>query len=46
MVCVSVADARGEREDRTVQLPGDRAMVRERTMTVALHLLRRLLLRT
>ena len=46
MVCVSVADARGEREDRTVQLPGDRAMVRERTTTVAMHLLRRLLLRT
>ena len=46
MVCVSVADTRGEREDRTVQLPGDRAMVRERTTTVALHLLRRLLLRT
>jgi nicotinamide-nucleotide amidase len=46
MVCVSVADARGEREDSTVQLPGDRAMVRERTTTVVLHLLRRLLLRT
>ena len=28
-----------------VQLPGDRAMVRERTTTVAMHLLRRLLLR-
>ena len=46
MVCVSVAGADGEREDRTVQLPGDRTMVRERTTTVALHLLRRLLLRT
>jgi nicotinamide-nucleotide amidase len=46
MVCVSVAAAGGEREDRTVQLPGDRAMVRERTTTVALHLLRRLLLRS
>jgi nicotinamide-nucleotide amidase len=45
MVCISVAHADGEREDRTVQLPGDRAMVRERTTTVALHLLRRLLLR-
>ena len=32
-------------EDRTVQLPGDRAMIRERTTTVAMHLLRRLLLR-
>ena len=45
MVCISVAHAGGEREDRTVQLPGDRAMVRERTTTVAMHLLRRLLLR-
>jgi nicotinamide-nucleotide amidase len=45
MVCISVAHADGEREDRTVQLPGDRAMVRERTTTVAMHLLRRLLLR-
>jgi nicotinamide-nucleotide amidase len=44
-VCVSVAHAGGEREDRTVRLPGDRAMVRERTTTVAMHLLRRLLLR-
>jgi nicotinamide-nucleotide amidase len=45
MVCLSVARAEGERLDRTVQLPGDRAMVRERTTTVAMHLLRRLLLR-
>jgi nicotinamide-nucleotide amidase len=45
MVCISVADAGGEREDRTVQLPGDRGMVRERSTTVAMHLLRRLLLR-
>ena len=45
MVCLSVAHAEGEREDRTVQLPGDRAMVRERATTVAMHLLRRLLLR-
>lgn len=45
MVCLSVAHAGGERIDRTVRLPGDRAMVRERTTTVAMHLLRRLLLR-
>jgi nicotinamide-nucleotide amidase len=44
-VCVSVAHAGDEREDRVVQLPGDRALVRERTTTVAMHLLRRLLLR-
>ena len=43
MVCVSVAEAGGGRLDRTVQLPGDRAMVRERTTTVVMHLLRRLL---
>ncbi len=45
MVCLSVADLGGERIDRTVQLPGDRAIVRERTTTVAMHLLRELLLR-
>ena len=44
MVCLSVAQAGGARLDRTVQLPGDRAMVRERTTTVVMHLLRRLLL--
>ena len=44
LVCLSVAHAGGERIDRTVQLPGDRAAIRERTTTVALHLLRRLLL--
>jgi len=43
MVCLSVAEAGGGRLDRTVQLPGDRAMVRERTTTVVMHLLRRLL---
>jgi nicotinamide-nucleotide amidase len=43
-VCLSVAHAGGERIDRAVRLPGDRAMVRERTTTVAMHLLRRLLL--
>jgi nicotinamide-nucleotide amidase len=41
-VCLSVAAA-GERLDRTVRLPGDRALVRERTTTVTMHLLRRLL---
>ena len=45
LVCFSVADVRGERADRTLQLPGDRGQVRERATTVALHLLRRLLLR-
>lgn len=42
-VCFSVAADAG-RLDRSVRLPGDRATVRDRTTTVALHLLRRLLL--
>jgi nicotinamide-nucleotide amidase len=42
-VCLSVAQAGGARIDRTVLLPGDRRMVRERTTTVGLHMLRRLL---
>ena len=44
-VCFSVAHSGGERVDRTLQLPGDRAQVRERSTTVAMHLLRQLLLR-
>ena len=44
MVCLSVARLGGARIDRTVQLPGDRGTVRERTTTVTMHLLRRLLL--
>jgi nicotinamide-nucleotide amidase len=42
-VCVDLALAGGERIARTLQLPGNRAMVRERTTTVAMHLLLRLL---
>jgi nicotinamide-nucleotide amidase len=42
-VCLSVA-GESSRVDRTVRLPGDRAAVRDRTTTVAMHLLRRLLL--
>jgi nicotinamide-nucleotide amidase len=42
-VCLCLERRGGERLERTVQLPGDRAMVRERTTTVAMHLLRRLL---
>ena len=42
-VCLSVASAGGARLDRTVLLPGDRAMIRQRTTTLALHMLRRLL---
>ena len=43
-VCLSVADAvAGRRADRTVLLPGGRAAVRDRTTTVAMHMLRSLL---
>ena len=42
-VCLSVVRADGERLDRSLRLPGDRAMVRDRTTTAVLHLLRRLL---
>jgi nicotinamide-nucleotide amidase len=44
-VCVCVADGAGEvLIDRTVRMPGDRTAVRERTTTLAMHLLRRALL--
>jgi len=42
-VCVCVAERDGGRMERTVQLPGDRGLVRERTTTVAMHMLRGLL---
>jgi nicotinamide-nucleotide amidase len=44
MVCVCVAARDGTQLERTVQLPGDRRTVRERTTMVAMHLLRRVLL--
>jgi nicotinamide-nucleotide amidase len=31
------------REDRTVRLPGGRAHIRDRTTTIAMHMLRRVL---
>jgi len=43
MVCVCVSSA-AERIERTLQLPGGRATVRDRTTTAVMHLLRRLLL--
>ncbi|BBY53506.1 competence/damage-inducible protein A [Mycobacterium koreense] len=42
-VCFTAALADGRCLTRTVRLPGDRADVRERSTTVALHLLRRVL---
>jgi nicotinamide-nucleotide amidase len=44
LVWLSVADAAGGRLTRRLDLPGSRADVRDRTTTVAMHLLRRLLL--
>jgi len=44
LVYVSVAARDGARVARRLQLPGGRADVRDRTTTVALHLLRRLLM--
>jgi nicotinamide-nucleotide amidase len=41
-VCLSVAGPAG-REDRAVRLPGGRAHIRDRTTTIAMHMLRRLL---
>jgi nicotinamide-nucleotide amidase len=43
-VCLSISTAT-DGEDRVVRLPGGRADVRDRTTTVALHMLRALLLR-
>jgi nicotinamide-nucleotide amidase len=42
-VCVSVASRGGASLTRSMQLPGSRADVRDRTTTVAMHMLRRLL---
>ena len=42
-VCLCIAGPGGALTERTVHLPGDRASVRERTTTVVLHMLRRLL---
>lgn len=43
LVCFCVAAESGERITRHAQLPGNRSDVRERSTTVAMHLLRRLL---
>jgi nicotinamide-nucleotide amidase len=42
-VCWSVQTADGRSIDLDRRLPGDRAEVRDRSTTVAMHLLRRLL---
>jgi nicotinamide-nucleotide amidase len=43
LVCFSVSLESGERISRQLQLPGGRSDVRDRSTTVAMHLLRRLL---
>jgi len=43
-VCFSVVERDGASLTRSTQLPGDRATVRDRSTTVAMHLVRRLLL--
>jgi len=42
-VCFSVMLGDGRTDTRTLRLPGNRSDVRERSTTVAMHLLRRLL---
>jgi nicotinamide-nucleotide amidase len=44
LVCFSVSARGGARITRSTRLPGDRSDVRDRSATVAMHLLRRLLL--
>lgn len=44
LVCFSVWSADGRRLTRRTRLPGGRADIRDRSVTVAMHLLRRLLL--
>ncbi len=46
LVWLSVADRGGRRLTRSVNLPGSRADIRDRATTVAMHLVRRLLLGT
>jgi nicotinamide-nucleotide amidase len=43
LVCFSVATAQGHHITRSLHLPGGRADIRDRSTTVAMHLLRRLL---
>ena len=43
LVCFSVAGPDGARLTRSVSLPGGRADIRDRSTTIAMHLVRRLL---
>jgi len=44
LMCISVCDSRGRRITRSIRMPGGRSDVRDRSVTVSMHLLRRLLL--
>jgi nicotinamide-nucleotide amidase len=44
LVCISVCDRDGRRITRSTRMPGGRSDVRDRSVTVSMHLLRRLLL--
>ena len=43
LVCISVCDRDGRRLTRSTRMPGGRSDIRDRSVTVALHLVRRLL---
>jgi nicotinamide-nucleotide amidase len=44
LVCISVRDSDGRSITRSTQMPGGRSDIRDRSVTVAMHMLRRLLL--
>ncbi len=44
LVCISVCDREGRSITRSTRMPGGRSDVRDRSVTVAMHMLRRLLL--
>jgi nicotinamide-nucleotide amidase len=46
LVCFSVSTGDGRRLTRSIQLPGSRSDIRDRAVTVAMHLLRRVLMET
>ena len=43
-MCISVRDSDGRSITRSTQMPGGRSDIRDRSVTVAMHMLRRLLL--
>jgi nicotinamide-nucleotide amidase len=44
LVCISVCELAGRRITRSLRMPGGRSDIRDRSVTVSMHLLRRLLL--